>query len=101
MVINFVLTEILLNVLRIGVHHHQLHASNLREILHVLLSHNSCSPYDERRPRNPRRAACLEIGPALPHGTCDRQLRQWLQGFHRIHFVYDEESDCQDQSSRR
>ena len=40
-VINFILTELLQKAaqLRIGVDHHQLHASDLREIFHVLCRH--------------------------------------------------------------
>src|SRR5258707_6662711 len=91
--IDFVLTEPLLKSpkLRIGVDHHQLHVSDLREILHVLCRHTiAVARVMSAACVNPRRAGCLEIGPALPHGTSDWQLRQWLQRFHRIHFVDDE-----------
>src|ERR1700739_4227928 len=92
-VIDFILTELLLKSpqLRFGTDHHRLHASDFCAIFHVLFRHTiAVARVMSAACVNPRRAGYLEIGPALPHGTCDWQLRQWLQRFHRVHFVDDE-----------
>src|SRR5260370_16656923 len=86
-VIDFVLTEIPFEIaqLRIGVDHHQLHACDVREILHVLCRHTiAVARVMSPTCVNPRCASCLEIRPALPHGTRDGPLRQRLHPFHSI-----------------